>query len=202
MSKPQKQYKQKKIDTQRIERAVREILAGLGEDVHREGLRETPQRVARMYTELCSGIDMDEKDVLKVFYQEENFEELVLVKDIPIYSLCEHHLLPFFGKAHVAYIPRKDKLTGLSKIARVVEMFARRLQLQERLTKQIADALDRVVKPLGVLVVIEAEHLCMTMRGVKKAGSKTVTSSMRGVFLDDARTRAEAMALIGRQNNN
>lgn len=196
MSKPQKQYKQKKIDIQRIERAVREILAGLGEDVHREGLRETPQRVARMYTELCSGIDMDEKDVLKVFYQEENFEELVLVKDIPIYSLCEHHLLPFFGKAHVAYIPRKDKLTGLSKIARVVEMFARRLQLQERLTKQIADALNRVVKPLGVLVVIEAEHLCMTMRGVKKAGSKTVTSSMRGVFLDDARTRAEAMALI------
>ena len=186
----------KKIDQKKIEKAIHELLVALGEDPTREGLKGTPNRVARMYTELCKGYSQKAKDELKVFYEEENYEEIVLVKDIPIYSLCEHHLVPFFGKAHVAYIPRKGRVTGLSKIARVVDVFARRLQLQERLTKQIADAIDDIVKPRGVMVVIEAEHLCMTMRGVEKAGSKTVTSSMRGVFLKDARTRSEAMALI------
>lgn len=186
----------KKIDQEAIKLAVSQIIVALGEDPKREGLKETPDRVARMYTELCAGYSQEASEVLKVFYEDEDYQEIVLVKDIPVYSLCEHHLVPFFGKAHVAYIPRKGKVTGLSKIARTVDVFARRLQLQERLTKQIADAIDKIVKPIGVMVVIEAEHLCMTMRGVEKAGSKTVTSSMRGVFLEDARTRAEAMALI------
>lgn len=186
----------KKMDKKAIEKAVKQIILALGEDPNREGLKGTPERVARMYGELCNGYSQKAEKVLQVFYEEENYQEIVLVKDIPIYSLCEHHLLPFFGKAHVAYIPRQGKVTGLSKIARTVEVFTRRLQLQERLTKQIADAIDEIVKPMGVMVVIEAEHLCMTMRGVEKAGSKTVTSSMRGIFLEDARTRAEAMALI------
>jgi GTP cyclohydrolase IA len=184
------------IDKKRIEKAVTEILKALGENVNREGLKDTPARVAKMYEELCAGNFADEKDVLKIFYEQETYEEIVLVKDIPIYSLCEHHLVPFFGVAHVAYIPKKSHLTGLSKIARVVEVFSRRLQLQERLTMQIADSIDKILKPLGVMVIIEAEHLCMTMRGIKKAGAKTVTSSMRGIFLKDARTRSEALSLI------
>jgi GTP cyclohydrolase IA len=183
------------VDKVRIEKAVKEILLALGENPDREGLRETPERVARMYEELCAGMTASPKEALKVFYEEDAYKEIVLVKDIPLYSLCEHHLVPFFGLAHVAYIP-DGKVTGLSKIARVVEIFSRRLQLQERLTVNIAESINDAVKPLGVMVVIEAEHLCMTMRGVKKAGSKTVTSSMKGVFLNDARTRAEAMALI------
>ncbi len=186
----------KKIDSEAIKKAVKQIIVAVGENPEREGLKDTPDRVARMYAEFCEGYFQDPKKVLKVFYEEENYEEIVLVKDIPIYSLCEHHLVPFFGKAHVAYIPRKSRVTGLSKIARIVDVFARRLQLQERLTKQVADKIDELVKPIGVMVVIEAEHLCMTMRGVKKAGSKTVTSSMKGVFLKDPKTRAEALSLI------
>ncbi|MFH1714734.1 MAG: GTP cyclohydrolase I FolE [Elusimicrobiota bacterium] len=186
----------KKIDKPKIEKAVRDILEAIGENINREGLKNTPQRVARMYEELVAGSFKNPEDDLRVYYEEENYEEIVLIKDIPLYSMCEHHLLPFVGKAHVAYIPNKDKITGLSKIARVVETCSRRLQLQERLTTQIADAINNVIEPQGVMVVIEAEHFCMTMRGVKKPGSKTVTSVMRGVFLKDARTRSEAMSLI------
>ena len=179
-----------------IEKAVLSILRGVGEDVSREGLKGTPRRVADFYEEILSGVKIDPKKALSVFYEKENHEEIVLVKDIPFYSLCEHHLLPFFGKAHVAYIPKRNRVVGISKLVRVVEIFSKRLQLQERLTKQIADTLMEAAKPYGAMVVIEAEHLCMTMRGVKKPGSKMVTSAMRGVFLKDARTRAEAMALI------
>ena len=188
----------KKIDKEAIKKAVEQIIVALGEDPNREGLKETPDRVARMYTELCSGYSQKATDVLKVFYEEGNYEEIVLVKDIPIYSLCEHHLVPFFGVAHVAYIPRKGKVTGLSKIARTVEVFARRLQLQERLTKQIADAIDEIVKPIGVMVVIEAEHLCMSMRGIKKPGISTVTSAVRGIFKENEKTRSETLSLMNR----
>ncbi|MDR0675418.1 MAG: GTP cyclohydrolase I FolE [Elusimicrobiota bacterium] len=191
-----KNKKIKSIDQEAIKKAIKDIIIALGENPDREGLSETPDRVARMYTELCKGYSQNPKEIIKIFYEEDSYEEIILVKDIPIYSLCEHHLIPFFGKAHVAYIPKKGKITGLSKIARTVDIFARRLQLQERLTKQIVDAIDKIITPKGVMVVLEAEHLCMTMRGVNKAGSKSITSSMRGIFLSDARTRAEAMALI------
>jgi GTP cyclohydrolase IA len=186
----------KKIDQEKIKNAVKDIIIALGENPDREGLLETPNRVAKMYSELCEGYSKTAEEIIKIFHEEESYEEIVLVKDIPVYSLCEHHLMPFFGKAHVAYIPKKGKITGLSKIARTVDVFAKRLQLQERLTKQIADSINKALDPIGVMVVIEAEHLCMTMRGIKKPGAKTVTSSMRGIFLSDARTRSEAMSLI------
>lgn len=184
------------IDKDKIRGAIVQLLEGLGEDLNREGLKGTPERVAKMYEEFCVGYSQKKEDVLKVFFQNEIYDEIVLVKDIPFYSLCEHHLVPFFGKAHIAYIPKDNKITGISKLARVVEMFARRLQIQERLTKQVADTLEEALDPLGVMVLIEAEHLCMTMRGVKKEGAQTVTSSVKGVFMTDVRTRAEAMALI------
>jgi GTP cyclohydrolase I len=183
-----------KVDAPKIERAVRMILEAVGEDPDREGLRETPARIGRLYAELFSGLGQDPQQQLKIFADEEH-EELVLVKDIPFYSMCEHHLLPFFGKAHVAYIPRKGRLAGLSKLARVVEVCSHRPQVQERLTSQVADALMRGLKPQGVLVIVEAEHLCMTMRGVRKPGSKMVTSAIRGIF-NQAVPRAEVMALI------
>ncbi|MFH1784465.1 MAG: GTP cyclohydrolase I FolE [bacterium] len=186
----------KKIDQKRIEKAVREILIAIGENPEREGLKQTPARVGRMYAEIFSGLHKDPKRELEVYYEKEEYSEILLVKDIPLYSVCEHHLVPFFGRAHVAYIPNQKRLTGLSKILRVVDTIAHRPQLQERLTKQIADTIMDAVKPKGVMVVIEAEHFCITMRGIKKPGSKIVTSVMRGIFLKDARTRAEAMALI------
>jgi GTP cyclohydrolase I len=183
------------MDREKIQAAVKMFLEAIGEDTSREGLRGTPLRVAKMCEEIFSGMDKEPDEELFVCFNEEH-EEMVLVKDIPLYSFCEHHLLPFFGKAHVAYIPRKGKVTGLSKLARVVEIFARRPQLQERLTSQIADSIMRILNPLGVLVVIEAEHMCMTIRGVNKPGSKTVSSAVRGIFRSNEATRAEAFALI------
>jgi GTP cyclohydrolase I len=185
------------VDVDRIARAVREILEAVGEDPDRDGLLRTPARVAEMYAEVLSGLHEDPAAHLKVTF-EANHDEMVMVKDIPIYSLCEHHLVPFHGHAHVAYIPGKDgRITGLSKLARLCDGFARRPQVQERLTTQVADALVDALEPRGVLVVMEAEHLCMGMRGVRKPGSITVTSAVRGIFKENASTRAEAMGLIG-----
>ena len=184
------------MDKPKIERAIRDILEAIGEDPTREGLINTPKRIANMYEEIFAGIDQDESKHLEIFFQDEQHEELVLVKDIPFYSTCEHHLVPFYGKAHVAYIPRGGKLTGLSKLARVVETVARRPQLQERLTSAVADAIVDKLDPTGVFVVVEAEHMCMTMRGVKKAGSQTITSAVRGIFKTDAKSRSEALSLI------
>ncbi len=185
------------MDKEKIERAVREILEAIGENPEREGLVNTPKRVARMYEEIFSGLGEDPKQHLAVQFADEKHEEMVLVKDIPLYSMCEHHFMPFYGKAHVAYIPKRSgKITGLSKIARTVESFAKRPQLQERLTSQIADTIMEMLDPRGVIVVIEAEHMCMTMRGVKKPGSKTLTSAVRGTFASNQATRAEAFSLI------
>lgn len=187
-----------KIDLPRIERAVREILLAIGEDPEREGLMETPARVARMYEELFAGLHIDVHDVIKVFHEKDH-DEMIMVGDIPFYSMCEHHLLPFTGRAHVVYIPREGRILGLSKIARIVDVMSRKPQLQERLTSQIADTLVEAVKPIGVAVVVEAEHLCMTMRGIRKPGSLAVTSALRGLCKSDARSRAEAMSLINRR---
>lgn len=186
---------EQKINQEKIETAVKMILEAIGEDPEREGLVNTPARVARMYQEIFCGLHQDPKEHLQVMFTEDH-EEMVLVKDISFYSMCEHHLLPFFGKAHVAYIPRKGKITGLSKLARTVETIAKRPQLQERLTSTIADMIMEALKPMGVLVVVEAEHMCMTMRGVKKPGSMTLTSAVRGLFKTNDSTRAEAFALI------
>jgi GTP cyclohydrolase I len=183
------------MDLKKIEKAVKMILDAIGEDPGRHGLKETPARVARMYSEIFSGIAADPAKEIKMFHEGEH-EEMIMVKDIPFYSVCEHHLVPFIGKAHVAYIPTKGKVTGLSKLVRVVEGFAKRLQVQERLTSQIADTLMEKLGPRGVLVIIEAEHLCMSMRGVKKPGSVTVTSAVRGIFRKNTTTKAEALALI------
>jgi len=184
------------IDLPRIERAVREILSAIGEDPDRDGLADTPARVARTYAEQFSGLSQHPEDVLGTVFDADH-DELILVRDIEVYSTCEHHLVPFFGRAHVAYIPNeKGQITGLSKLARLVDLYARRPQVQERMTSQIADALMRVLEPRGALVVIEAEHLCMSMRGVRKPGAKTVTSAVRGSIRDNASTRAEAMSLL------
>ncbi|MEW9549993.1 GTP cyclohydrolase I FolE [Nonomuraea sp. NPDC050783] len=184
------------VDLARIEKAVREILYAIGEDPDRDGLLETPARVARAMAEQYSGLGQTPEDVLnKVF--DVDHDEMVLVRDIEVYSTCEHHLVPFHGVAHVGYIPNeRGQVTGLSKLARLVDVFARRPQVQERMTSQIADALMRVLEPRGVIVVVECEHLCMTMRGVRKPGAKTVTSAVRGDFRTSDKTRAEAMALI------
>jgi GTP cyclohydrolase I len=185
------------FDAEKIEQGVRLILEGIGEDPERGGLRETPERVARMYREIFAGVGEDAAQLVTVV-EGADHDEMIMVRDIPLYSECEHHLIPFVGKAHVAYIPNKDQqITGLSKIARVVDLLAKRPQVQERLTTQIAEALDQALTPRGVFVVIEAEHLCMTMRGIKKPGAVTVTSAVRGLFRTDARTRQEAMSHIG-----
>jgi GTP cyclohydrolase I len=182
-------------DAARAEAAVRELLIAVGEDPDREGLRDTPARVARMYAEMFAGLSLQPDDVLATRF-DIGHDELVVVKDIEVWSMCEHHLLPFYGRASVGYIPNpKGQITGLSKLARLVDVFARRPQLQERLTTQVADSLMRIVQPRGVIVVFECEHLCMTMRGVRKPGSKTVTSAVRGQLRNPA-TRAEAMSLI------
>ena len=184
------------FDQGRAEAAVRELLIAVGEDVERDGLRDTPARVARAYAEQFSGLYTQPEDVLATVFAE-NHSEMVLVREIPLYSTCEHHLVPFFGHAHVGYIPGHDgKVTGLSKLARVVEGYSKRPQVQERLTTQIAEALVRRLQPAGVIVVIEAEHLCMAMRGIRKPGAVTTTSAVRGVFQSQASTRAEAMSLI------
>ncbi len=184
------------MDQEKIRTAVRMILEAIGEDPEREGLQATPDRVARMYEEIFAGIGDDPKKYLQTQFLEEKHNEMVMVKDIPLYSMCEHHMMPFFGRAHIAYIPKNGVITGLSKLVRTVDCYARRLQLQERLTSQIADAIVSELQPQGVLVVIEAEHFCMTMRGVKKAGSHTVTSAVRGTFASNPTTRMEAMSLI------
>lgn len=184
------------MDKERIKNAVKDILEAIGEDPQREGLRDTPERIANMYEEIFAGMHQDPKEHLQIFFTEDKHEELVLVKDIPFYSMCEHHLVPFFGKAHVAYLPKGGRLTGLSKLARAVEAAARRPQLQERITTIVADSIMESLDPYGVVVVVEAEHMCMTMRGVKKPGSKTVTSAVRGIFQNDVAARAEVMSLI------
>jgi GTP cyclohydrolase I len=184
------------FDAARVEAAVRELLIGVGEDPDREGLRDTPARVARAYAEQFAGLGKDPRSVLTSTF-DEGHDEMVLVKDIELWSLCEHHLVPFFGSAHVGYIPNeKGQITGLSKLARLVDLYAKRPQVQERLTTQIANALEQELSPRGVIVVIQAEHLCMSMRGVRKAGARTVTSAVRGLFRDSQPTRAEAMSLL------
>jgi GTP cyclohydrolase I len=185
------------IDLARLEKAVREILLAIGEDPDRDGLQRTPRRVAEMYAEIFSGLHEDPARHLVVTF-EANHDEMVMVRDIPLYSMCEHHLATFHGHAHVAYIPGPDgRITGLSKLARLVDGFAKRPQVQERLTTQIADAIVETLEPSGAFVMIEAEHLCMSMRGVRKPGALTVTSAVRGLFKDNAATRAEVMALLG-----
>lgn len=184
-------------DPGRIEMAVKQILEAIGEDPNREGLINTPARVARMYMEVFSGVNIDPREELTTVFSAENHQELVMVRDIPFYSMCEHHFLPFHGMAHVAYMP-DGKVTGLSKLARLVEGYTKRPQMQERLTTQVAEALMEALDPRGVAVVIEAEHLCMGMRGVKKPGSLTVTSAVRGIFAENAATRAEVFSLLHR----
>ena len=184
------------MDLDRIAKAVREILEAIGEDPDRDGLQDTPERVARLYAEIASGLHDDPAQHLTVTF-ESSHDEMVMVRDIPLYSICEHHLIPFIGKAHVAYIPGKDgRITGLSKIARLVDGYSRRPQVQETLTVQIADAMESTLEPRGVMVVIEAEHLCMSMRGIQKSGSTTVTSAVRGLFRQNIATREEAMRFI------
>jgi GTP cyclohydrolase I len=184
------------IDVARAEAAVRELLLAIGEDPDRDGLKATPARVARAYGEIFGGLHVDPDDVLLTTFDEDH-DELVLVKEIPLYSMCEHHLVPWHGQAAVGYIPGADgRITGLSKLARVVDLYARRPQVQERLTSQVADAIMRRLEPQGVIVVIQAEHLCMSMRGIRKPGAVTMTSAVRGIFQSDPRTRAEALSLI------
>ena len=183
------------VNKEQIEHAIRLILEAVGEDPNREGLLDTPKRVAKMYEEMFSGLHQDPKEHFKTVFGEPH-EELVLVKDITFHSMCEHHLVPFYGKAHVAYIPKDGKVTGLSKLARAVEVVARRPQLQERITSTIADSIVESLNPHGVMVVVEAEHMCMTMRGVRKPGAMTVTSAVRGVLENDAAARAEVLSFI------
>lgn len=186
------------MDKKRIEGAVREILTAIGEDPDREGLLETPKRVANMYEEIFRGLQESPKRHIKLFNESDN-DEMVIVRDIPLYSMCEHHLLPFVGRAHIAYIPSKGNIIGLSKLARIVDNFAKRPQVQERLTAQVADFLEEELSPKGVAVLVEAEHLCMTMRGARAAGAVTQTSALRGMMRSDARTRGEVMALLSRE---
>ncbi|MBN2831462.1 MAG: GTP cyclohydrolase I FolE [Candidatus Omnitrophica bacterium] len=183
------------LDKKKIERAVRDILDAIGENPKRKDLLETPKRVAEMYEEIFSGIRKRPEEELEVILDQKH-HEIILLKGIPLYSVCEHHLLPFIGKANIAYIPKNGRVTGLSKLARVVDVLSRRPQIQERLTTQIAEIIMSKLKPLGVMVVIEAEHLCMSMRGVRKPGAMTVTSAVRGIFKENEKTRSEALALI------
>ena len=183
------------MDTQHIQSLIYDLLAAIGEDPDREGLRETPRRVAEMYAEVFAGITEDPAKHVKIFNEPHN-DGMVTVRDIPLYSMCEHHLMPFTGVAHIAYIPRNGRVIGLSKLARIVDCFARRPQLQERLTSQIADFIESALNPQGVAVIIEAEHLCMTMRGARAAGSRTQTSALRGLMRSDVRTRSETLALL------
>jgi GTP cyclohydrolase I len=191
-----RQVKTFNFDEKKAQQAIKLLLESFGEDLGRQGLCRTPKRVARFYKEALSGNNVDPFKIVSDCYTTEDHEEIVLVKDVSFYSLCEHHLLPFLGKVHVAYIPKKNRVVGLSKLVRLIEIFANRLQIQERFTKQIADTLMQYACPCGVMVIVQAEHLCMTMRGVKKPRSKMVTSAMRGIFLKDVAARAEVMSLI------
>ena len=183
------------MNKDKIERGVKLFLEGIGENLERIGIKETPARVARMCEDILAGIGEDPREVLTILRGEKH-DEIILLRDIPLYSFCEHHLLPFLGKAHIAYIPEEGRITGLSKLARVIDLLSKRLQVQERLTTQIADVVNDALKPKGVMVIIEAEHLCMSMRGIKKPGTTTVTSVVRGIFRNNPATRAEAMDLI------
>ena len=186
----------KEVDQERIAKAVKEILSAIGEDSDRDGLKDTPSRVARYFTEVCGGLREDPAEHLNKTFEVDH-DEIIVVRDITFYSICEHHLVPFFGRAHVGYLPEANgRITGLSKLARLVDGYAKRPQVQERLTSQIANAIEEKLKPRGVAVVLEAEHLCMSMRGIKKPGSQTVTSSMRGIFRDNASSREEVLQLI------
>jgi GTP cyclohydrolase IA len=198
-SEKEAQVRRNTFDHSKVEAGVRLILEGIGEDPNRPGIDETPRRVALMYEEICAGLHEDPREFLHVI-PAETHDEMVIVKDIPLYSICEHHLLPFFGVAHIAYIPKDGRIVGLSKLARVADLMARKPQIQERLATEIADLLDEMLRPTGVMVVIEAEHMCIEMRGIKKPGAKAVTSALRGGFLKDQRTRAEAMSLIRDHN--
>ncbi|WP_191567426.1 GTP cyclohydrolase I FolE [Metabacillus idriensis] len=189
----------KSIDTDKIEYAVNLLLEAIGEDTNREGIIETPKRVAKMYKELFEGLGQDPSEHLSKVFTEDH-DDLVLVKDIPFYSICEHHLVPFYGKAHIGYIPSNGRITGLSKLARTLEVITRKPQVQERITNELANAINYVLSPQGVIVVIEAEHMCMTMRGIKKPGSMTVTSTFRGILKDNREFRNEALSLINNQN--
>ncbi|KIL48067.1 GTP cyclohydrolase I FolE [Jeotgalibacillus campisalis] len=184
-----------KVNRPQIEAAIRMLLEAVGEDPNREGLLDTPKRVAKMYEELFEGLHKDPREYFKTVFNEDH-EELVFVKDIPFYSMCEHHLIPFFGKAHVAYLPKEGRVTGLSKLARAVETTARKPQLQERITSTVADSIMEMLSPHGAMVIVEAEHMCMTMRGVKKPGAMTITTAARGVFENDAIRRNEVLALM------
>jgi GTP cyclohydrolase I len=183
------------MDKRKIEKAISDILEAIGEDPRRKDLQQTPQRVAEMYEEILSGINKDPEKELEVILDQKH-DEIILLKGVPLYSICEHHLIPFIGKAHIAYIPKQGRVTGLSKLVRVVDILSRRLQVQERLTTQIAEIIMSKLKPRGVMVVIEAEHLCMSMRGVRKPGTFTVTSAVRGIFKENEKTRSEALALM------
>ncbi|MFA6357496.1 MAG: GTP cyclohydrolase I FolE [Candidatus Omnitrophota bacterium] len=185
------------MDKIKIEKAVRQILEAIGEDPKRKDLLETPRRVAQMYEEIFSGLSQDPEKELEVILDQKH-HEIILLRGIPLYSVCEHHLLPFLGRVNIAYIPKNGRVTGLSKLARVIDILARRPQIQERLTTQIAEIVMSKLKPLGVMVVIEAEHLCMSMRGVRKPGTMTVTSAVRGIFKENEKTRSEALALMGK----
>ena len=186
------------MDLKKIEKGVRMILEGIGEDPERSGIKETPERVARMYEEIFSGLETPTEELLKAI-EGETHDEMVLLKDIPFYSVCEHHMIPFIGKVHVAYIPSGGKIVGLSEIVKAVDVLAKRLQVQERLTTQLADLIMNRLKPKGAMVIIDAEHLCISMRGVKKPGSRTVTSAVRGIFRTKQSTRAELLELIKRR---
>src|SRR3989338_8808505 len=183
------------MDKKRIEKAVRDILLAIGDDPNRRDIKDPPNRVAEMYEEILGGIKFNPEKELEVVFEKDH-DEIILLKNIPLYSVCEHHILPFIGKAHVAYIPKGNRVTGLSKLARVVDILSKRLQVQERLTTDIAEVIMKKLKPKGVLVIIEAEHLCMSMRGVKKPGVLTITSAVRGIFRQNEKTRSEAMSLI------
>jgi len=183
------------VDLEKVEKATRMFLEGIGEDPERPGLAETPRRVARMWQELVAGMDQSADEIMKALFVEE-YDEIIILRDIPLVSVCEHHLVPFIGRAHVAYLPMPGRVTGLSKLARVVNLHARRLQVQERMTAAIADDIMRTLAPRGVMVVVEAEHLCMTIRGARKPGAVTVTSVVRGLFRENEATRAEALALL------
>jgi GTP cyclohydrolase I len=184
------------FDEQKAQKAIKLLLESFGENLDREGIKRTPERVAKFYKKALSGNMVNPIEFVPIFYTTEEFREIVLVKDICFYSICEHHLLPFFGKIHMAYIPNKNKIIGVSKLIKLIEIFSRRLQIQERFTKQVVDIVMELVRPCGVMMVVEAEHLCVTMSGVKKPGSKLITSAMRGVFLKDVRTRSTALSLL------
>jgi GTP cyclohydrolase I len=186
------------FDEIKAKEAIKLLLESFGEDLNRDGIKRTPERVVEFYKEVLSGNSIDSLDLVPISYSSEEHEEIVLIKDVSFYSLCEHHLLPFFGKVHMAYIPQKDKIVGISKLIRLIEIFANRLQLQERFTKQISDTVMQLLKPHGVMVIVEAEHLCMTMRGIKKTGSLVITQSVRGKFSEDEKARKEAMSLLGK----